>query len=334
LPDEVLQIDWEALLAERIAEEEAMLSDSPYQFALLRAAALRQFASEERYADCFVVSLKAIGQIEEPSRPLPHARDEAIADALVVEAKTIPIVEVSVATPEPIEPELRDSEAIVEPSARIAEEEPSIVPFVAAVQTQSVESDEGVGEEAEALREFTLWGVLWVVGVDSPISDLARSELWEYFGSEAAAAIDEAENRDGDERCARRCANAAPTAARAPFELRRGTIEDVIHLALSAGPITARERDRLEDLAELLDLSPEDVEQAAAEVIDPEFAEYAFQEGQDVEARFDEEWTPGVVHTVDSGGGVRVYFPSLTQTLWLHPTSDLLRPVEASADRA
>jgi hypothetical protein len=357
LPDELLQIDWDALLGERIPEEEAMLADSPYQFGLLRAAALRQFATEDRYPECFVARVKAI-----VSKVEPMTVEESIVDALVVDAESSLVEEalepqMSEAAPameaveeplaettvieEPVcetpsEPEVR--EIVVEnipsePSPPITEEEPIIVSFTPIAEPPPAIMNAKASEETEALREFTLWGVLWVVGVDAPISDLARAELWEYFGSEAAAAIDEAGGRDGDERCARRCAAAAPMASRAAFELRRGIMEDVIHLALSAGPITAVERDRLTDLAELLDLTPEDVEEAAAEVIDPEFAEYPFREGQDVEARFDDEWTSGVVHTVDSSGGVRVYFPSLAQTLWLHPTSDLLRPVEVSADR-
>ena len=379
LPDELLQIDWDALLAERIPEEEAMLADSPYQFALLRAAALRQFATEERYTECFIARVKAIVTKVEPSEtsfeaavgdvlvvdaeptsinvtiaetqavetPLAQSSftEELVAEALVIdepilEAPFDPAVFEESAAQAPLDAERPQtieaeqmSEPIPAPPSLVSQGEPIVVPNTATADPPERNAKSGDRDEAEALREFTLWGVLWVVGVDSPISELARAELWEYFGSEAAAAIDEAGGRDGDERCARHCAAAAPVAVRAAFELRRGVMEDIIHLALSAGPITALERERLTDLAEVLDLTPEDVEGAAAEVIDPEFAEYPFREGQDVEARFDDEWTAGVVHTVDSSGGVRVYFPSLAQTLWLHPTSDLLRPVEVSADR-
>jgi hypothetical protein len=395
LPDELLQVDWDSLLAERIAEEEAMLADSPYQFSLLRAAALRQFASEERYEQCFEPRFKAIGRPQESPAAAIGPVDESVIEATVLESEShiseaklndgvipaamdehIETVDVSALERDAdhaenavdqnggeIEnPQCMEMNYATEPFNRINDdnsgsessvaaqhenerdlddaieaitiEEPAVVPFVQAEDASQVTREKTLSAEPEALREFTLWGVLWVVGVDAPISDLARAELWEYFGSEAAAAIDELENRDGDERCARRCAAAAPIAAQAPFELRRGALEDVIHLALSAGPIGAVERDRLADLAELLDLSAEDVEQAAAEVIDPEFATYPFTEGQDVEAKFDDEWTAGVVHTVDSSGGVRIYFPSLAQTYWLHPTSDLLRPVEAAANRS
>lgn len=326
LPDELLQIDWEALLAERIPEEDAMLADSPYQFALLRAAALRQFALEERYGECFAPQWKAIESGIEPCTVSVQTPQDSVVEAFVVEAESQPLDQVV-----DVLDEVTHSEPVVaDATAPIVEEEPIIVPFVATSERIRSATEFKGSEESEALREFTLWGVLWVVGVDSPISDLARAELWEYFGSEAAAAIDEAENRDGDERCARRCAAAAPIAAKAAFELRRGALEDVIHLALSAGPITSVERDRLADLAELLDLSPEDVEQAAAEVIDPEFAGYRFTEGEDVEAKFDDEWMSGVVHSIDSSGGVRVYFPGLAQTYSLHPTSDLLRPLNSA----
>jgi hypothetical protein len=410
LPDELLVVDWEALLAERIPEEEAMLADSPYQFALLRAAALRQFATGDRYAACFVPALKSLAPPADRPMPLPM---ESVEEALVVEAEppttddeSIPApaveqeVEVSETpgvearflesqttdsfqhgesvlsaaaasptrssyaveeAPRTFDPGLEDvKEGMVDqpsqrPSPGGREKSPlagrgaddcdAPEPDRLASSPSSGGDDESepiisvtepstTAQQAEALRQFTLWGVLWVIGVDAPVPEPARAEMWETFGSEAAAAIDEAENPDGDERCARQCATAAPIAAGAPFERRRGTIEDVIDLALSAGPIGVRERERLADLTELLDLSMDDLEAAAGEMIEPEYSDFAFLEGQDVEAMIEGEWTPGVVHSLDPESGVRVFFPRLARTIWMSPATDQLRRAdEAEVER-
>jgi len=251
LPDDLLQIDWEPLLAERIGEEEAMLADSPYQFALLRVAALRQFAKESTFAEYFAPSMAAIESVEnvrdETSR---HGVDEStIIDAVVIEA------------PPDFEP---DAQAKVEAVVEESHSNDS--------QTDESAIDDGLDDgpllarrarstEEDPLREFSLWGALWVIGVNSAISETARAEMWEFFGSEAAAAIDEAGNHDGDERCARRCATAAISAIQQPLERRQGALEDVIHLALAAGPIAATERERIGDLAELLDLEAQQFEE-------------------------------------------------------------------------
>lgn len=266
LPDDLLEIDWDALLAERIGEEEAILADSPYQFALLRAAAIRQFSLEDKFAGESRASMPAIETTSEADSPAsaPIMEGETVIDVTVVDVESMePEYAVS---PEP-EAQARDDKTeswrndgdLMEALACDSGTDP-IAFDVSQAESDSILTD----AETESLREFSLWGALWVVGVESALPETARAELWEFFGSEAAAAIDEAGLSDGDERCARRCAAAAMKAATASVEHRRSAIEDVIHLAHAAGPIRGSERERIADLAELLELTTEQMEEWSA----------------------------------------------------------------------
>jgi hypothetical protein len=103
-------------------------------------------------------------------------------------------------------------------------------------------------------------------------------------------------------------------------------VEDLVHLALADARLSARERARLEDVADLLDLSADDVAGVVSEYADPDFADHRFAAGDEVEVKFDDEWSPGVVVEVESSGDLRVRFANIGQVYWINPTADLVRP--------
>jgi hypothetical protein len=96
---------------------------------------------------------------------------------------------------------------------------------------------------------------------------------------------------------------------------------------MTDNPDPTKVADVLSELTELLGLTDDDLAMALADFVDPEFAHYSFQPGQEVDVRLDGEWISGTVELVDEESGeVRVRFSPGGRSLRLHPLADMIRP--------
>ncbi|HVJ82751.1 MAG TPA: hypothetical protein VNC50_16905 [Planctomycetia bacterium] len=385
LPDELLLVDVDLLLDGRRSEEEAMIGDDPHEFALLRMAALRQFAAGERYAELFANDAEPIPfdphAAANPSDPWAPSFEPVDLRAAAFSAPPAPETVVETATPREPEPTVEpmpkpvfvaaaESESEREPDAAPFEKirlDPELDPVIAGAFTAPVFDPPVAEREAEpfvftpdavanaflsdpdlepmpvpelsraseaeletpetARKQFVLWGTLWVLADRTAIAERLRAELWDYFGSEATAAMADVAGPDVVATCERRAAARAPMLVALPPEERRGMLEDILHLVLSGGELTLSEQRRIAELAAMVGLPAEEAADVASEYVDPEFADYRFQIGEEVEVRLDEEWLLGVVRRVESGGDLRIHFTATNEVLWLSPKADLIRPL-------
>ena len=175
--------------------------------------------------------------------------------------------------------------------------------------------------------DFSFHGALWVLSQKDSISYTELELLVDLFGAETLAAIEPIHEARGDTCFWQRCRELAATIVLEERMTRLEIIRTILRVALADDELGPSENDAVLDLAELIGLVADDLAVLAAEYSDPEFVDYQFQPGQQVQVQLDGEWLMGTVQSVEAAGDLRILFAENGETLCLSPTADLIRPV-------
>lgn len=292
LTSEALHIDPDRLLDEPIDEEEAMLAPLEHPFLRFRLAALARFARSDAYAQALVGKA--------PLAPRPEATEPALVSAPVL--APAPAVEVSLATPP-------------------------------AESVEALPADE-LGLEQwptpdEVRRAFALHAAFWLLSERDGVGDRERAALEDVFGPTFLDEIRPRYERAGEPVFEATARALAPRITDLDSDLRHWILRDLIHIAIRDGALEPADRRVIEQVAALVDIAPGPLSALLAEYVEPEFADYHFLPGQEVEVMLDGEWVEGIVQTTEPSGDVRVRLGADPGTLLLSPRADLLRPLDA-----
>lgn len=317
LPGHLLQNDFAALASTRTSEEEAMSGAREYDFTILRLVAIERFAQSDLYA-------KALQQ--RPPEPMPAGKKlepspvgGAASEAAVPRSPEVPlpsILSFPLSSPAPAPVGLgSDNRDLPELQEKLEPSKPA--------------EDISVADSEATRRKFALHAALWLISQRDGVGDAEREALTDLFGPGFLDEVKAVYEEKGAQVFEETSRSLAGTIACRDLEDRISLLRDLIHVAMSAGRLLDSEHAWLMELAGLIDVPASQASLIAAEFIDPEFADYEFREGQDVEVLLDGEWMLGKVLDVDRSGDLKVEFTSDHDVLKLNPTADLIRPLVA-----
>jgi hypothetical protein len=324
---ELLDLRLAEWLEGRPSEEEAMLSPREDDFLRLRCAALLKFAESQRYDGAFSATFFELGDSSNVGTRSVAEVGEPIPPALPLRSE--PAAFASAGSPSP-------------PSVtyRMVGGDPSIVeavfadavhaheaPLMGAGPSLSIPSDAERAFEAEVRRNVGAHAAFWLLSQTQEVSSRQRALLADLFGEDVFDEVRPKFEQHGEQLFPEYCRSRRVDVLKLEHGVRLDMIKELVRLAMTDHHQPADYQSIFVELAALWDLSSEDLSQAWAEFVDPEFAQYGFRPAETVEVRLDGQWVTGTVESVDRASGeVRVRFSSTGKALRLHPLADVIRP--------
>lgn len=289
LPNDLVAPDLRRLTQSVPDEEEALLHGDETTFLKLRLAVLERFASSELYAECFDSAPQAD----------PAPADVERAGAAPAQDAPSPgrLSAVRILRPVPEMPEVL--EEVASPAT------PATAPPM----------------NRDALDRLRRAAVDWLLRSGPGPRPGQRRAYARLFGKEPRA-----DSIADPAYLGETCRRLATSLAALDLDERLGLLRDVLGVTAADGRLLPRESAAVDQLASWLGVSLDDAAPVRAEFLDPEFVDYRFEIGQEVEVHLDGRWVQGKVQQAEPGGELRVELLEDQSVLPFSPRADLIRP--------